>query len=125
MANDIPNFNFESMLFFCKWDVLIIRNRQKMYNTRGFCNIVVILTHKWLFSMFLHLYLSLSRFNRKMCITKNVVSSKLSHLFSMSCSCLNPHFSLTLSSSFAKITLSNSIPNAKIVIIDAIMLSIS
>ena len=44
--------------FFCKWDVLIIRNRQKMYITRGFCKIIVILTHKWLFSIFLHLYLT-------------------------------------------------------------------
>lgn len=111
--------------FFCKWDVLIIRNRQKMYITRGFCNIVVIMTHKWLFSIFLHFYPNLYRFNRRMCGSKSVVSSKSSYLFSMSCSCLNPHFSLTLSSSFAKITLSNSIPNAKMVIIDAIILSIS
>ena len=38
-----------------------------------------------------------------------------------SCSCFNPHFSLTLSSNFMNNTLSNSMPNAKIVIIDAII----
>ena len=118
MANEIPNFTFESMLFFCKWYVLIITNRQKTYVTCGFCKIIVTLTRKGYFhysvphSSFISIQMKIMQF-------KNTI--QLNYLFSISCSCLNPHFSLTLSSSFAKITLSNIIPNAKIVIIDAII----
>ena len=71
-----PTLILNPCYFFCKWDVLIIRNRQKMYITRGFSNNVVMLTHKGLFSVFQLPYPNLSRFNKSMCRRISDVRSK-------------------------------------------------